>query len=32
MPLLPKPYPDEVIGSVLERACLQMGIPDERDQ
>lgn len=26
MPLLPKPYPDEVIGSVLERACLQTGM------
>ena len=26
MPLLPKPYPDEIIGSVLERACLQTGM------
>lgn len=26
MPLLPKPYPDEVIGSVIERACLQTGM------
>lgn len=26
MPLLPKPYQDEVIGSVLERACRQSGM------
>lgn len=26
MPLLPRPYPDEVIGSVIERACYQSGL------
>lgn len=26
MPLLPRPYPDEVIGSVIERACHQSGL------
>jgi hypothetical protein len=30
MPLLPKPYPDEVIGSVIERACFQSGVPMKR--
>ena len=27
MPLLPKPYPDEVIGSVMARASFQAGMP-----
>lgn len=27
MPLLPKPYQDEVIGSVIARACCQYGLP-----
>jgi hypothetical protein len=26
MPLLPRPYPDEVIGSVIERGCYQSGL------
>lgn len=30
MPLLPKPYPDEVIGSVIARACLHTGLPLKR--
>jgi hypothetical protein len=30
MPLLPKPYPDEVVGSVIERACFQSGMPMKR--
>jgi hypothetical protein len=27
MPLLPQPYPDELIGSVLARAVMQSGLP-----
>lgn len=27
MPLLPKPYPDEVVGSIILRGCLHYGIP-----
>ncbi|WP_148714714.1 TnsD family Tn7-like transposition protein [Chitinolyticbacter meiyuanensis] len=30
MPLLPKPYPDEVIGSVLVRAIRHTGLPSKR--
>lgn len=30
MPLLPKPYPDEVIGSVIARACWHSGLPLKR--
>ena len=30
MPMLPRPYPDEVIGSVIERACYQSGLPMKR--
>lgn len=30
MPLLPQPYPDEVIGSVIERGCYQTGMPMKR--
>jgi hypothetical protein len=30
MPILPQPYPDEVIGSVIERACYQSGLPMKR--
>ncbi len=30
MPVLPRPYPDEVIGSVIERACYQSGLPLKR--
>ena len=30
MTILPKPYPDELIGSVIERACYQTGIPMKR--
>jgi hypothetical protein len=30
MPLLPKPYPDEVAGSILSRACRHSGLPMRR--
>jgi hypothetical protein len=30
MPLLPRPYPDEVVGSVVARACWQSGLPLKR--
>lgn len=30
MPLLPRPYPDEVIGSVIARACFHAGVPLKR--
>lgn len=30
MPMLPRPYPDEVIGSIIERACYQSGLPMKR--
>ena len=30
MPLLPKPYPDEVVGGVVERACYQSGMSIKR--
>lgn len=30
MPVLPKPYPDEVIGSVVARACVHTGLPLRR--
>jgi hypothetical protein len=30
MPLLPKPYPDEVVGGVVERACYQSGLSVRR--
>ena len=30
MPLLPKPYPDEVIGSIIARACWHSGLPLKR--
>jgi hypothetical protein len=28
--LLPRPYPDEIIGSTLMRGCRQLGIPQKR--
>ena len=30
MPWLPKPYPDEVIGSVVARGCIQTGLSLKR--
>lgn len=30
MPVLPKPYPDEVVGSVIVRACRHTGLPLKR--
>lgn len=30
MPVLPKPYPDEVVGSVVARACAHTGLPMRR--
>jgi hypothetical protein len=30
MPVLPKPYPDEVVGSVVARACQHTGLPIKR--
>lgn len=30
MPVLPKPYPDEVVGSVVARACVHTGLPMRR--
>lgn len=30
MPLLPRPYPDEVIGSVIVRTCVRSGISRKR--
>lgn len=30
MGLLPQPYDDEIIGSVIERACFQLGVPVKR--
>ncbi len=30
MPLLPRPYPDEIIGSVIDRACHQTGMSRKR--
>lgn len=30
MPILPKPYPDETVGSVMARACVHTGLPMRR--
>jgi hypothetical protein len=30
MPLLPKPYPDEVVGSLIMRGCRHAGVPLKR--
>lgn len=30
MPILPRPYPDEVVGSVVARACVHTGLPIRR--